>query len=393
MGKDLKGKELGKGIGQSKDKRYYARFTDRCGHRSKPYYSFDLKEVKDWLLKQRYEDKLGKTTVFHEKITVKEAYELWYKKKKREVRPQTLEKIRIRYDVYIKEYELYRITDINKEFVEQFMSKLIERELSLTYTNEIKSTFSQILEFSIERGWCVINPFKRYKYPKTVIDKDSRHQQELRMKKFLTTEQQNIFLNYIENSNRCYYKNLFKLLLYTGLRISEAVALKWENVNFKEKCIYVVDNYVYYRDENNKYHSTHNAPTKTQSSNALIPLTNEAYNVLIGIRDRTQKEKQKGLIFLNSKGKAVTSKTIEDILRKKVKTINKRLAPDKQLPNITPHYFRHTFAENFIEQGVHLTGVQYLMRHAHLTTTANFYGHTSYGIAKDAIFKYEHNEA
>ena len=46
MGKDLKGKELGKGISQRKDGRYQARFTDRFGKR-RCVYGITLKEVKE----------------------------------------------------------------------------------------------------------------------------------------------------------------------------------------------------------------------------------------------------------------------------------------------------------------------------------------------------------
>lgn len=51
MGKDLKGKELGKGISQRKDGRYQARFTDRFGKR-RCVYGITLKEVKNALMSE-----------------------------------------------------------------------------------------------------------------------------------------------------------------------------------------------------------------------------------------------------------------------------------------------------------------------------------------------------
>ena len=45
MGKDLKGKELGKGISQRADGRYIARFTSKTGKR-KTLYDFKLNELK-----------------------------------------------------------------------------------------------------------------------------------------------------------------------------------------------------------------------------------------------------------------------------------------------------------------------------------------------------------
>ena len=40
MGKDLKGKELGVGLNQRKDKRYQARFTKSNGQRTEKNFSF-----------------------------------------------------------------------------------------------------------------------------------------------------------------------------------------------------------------------------------------------------------------------------------------------------------------------------------------------------------------
>ena len=58
MGKDLKGKELGKGISQRADGRYIARFTSKTGKR-KTLYDFKLNELKRKLREAVYEDEHG----------------------------------------------------------------------------------------------------------------------------------------------------------------------------------------------------------------------------------------------------------------------------------------------------------------------------------------------
>ena len=55
MGKDLKGKELGKGLSQRADGRYIARFTSKTGKR-KTLYDFKLNELKRKLREAVYED-------------------------------------------------------------------------------------------------------------------------------------------------------------------------------------------------------------------------------------------------------------------------------------------------------------------------------------------------
>ena len=82
MGKDLKGKELGKGISQRADGRYIARFTSKTGKR-KTLYDFKLNELKRKLREAVYEDEHG-LNGNGENITLNAWYVTWtelYKKK------------------------------------------------------------------------------------------------------------------------------------------------------------------------------------------------------------------------------------------------------------------------------------------------------------------------
>ena len=56
MGKDIKGRELGKGLTQRKDGRYSAKFTNRLGKREEKCFS-TLPEARNWLEDARYEDR------------------------------------------------------------------------------------------------------------------------------------------------------------------------------------------------------------------------------------------------------------------------------------------------------------------------------------------------
>lgn len=56
MGKNLKGKECGKGIYQRKDGRYSARYIDKAGKRHEKYFQ-TLPEVRNWMEDAKYADK------------------------------------------------------------------------------------------------------------------------------------------------------------------------------------------------------------------------------------------------------------------------------------------------------------------------------------------------
>ena len=55
MGNDLRGRELGKGIVQRKDKMFSARFTGKNGKRYEKHFS-TANQAKRWLIDAKYED-------------------------------------------------------------------------------------------------------------------------------------------------------------------------------------------------------------------------------------------------------------------------------------------------------------------------------------------------
>ena len=65
----------------------------------------------------------------------------------------------------------------------------------------------------------------------------------------------------------------------------------------------------------------------------------------------------------------------------------KLLHPDKPLPHITPHVFRHTFCTNMATAGMNVKGLQYLMGHSDAEVTMNVYTHASYDFAKAEILR------
>ena len=56
----------------------------------------------------------------------------------------------------------------------------------------------------------------------------------------------------------------------------------------------------------------------------------------------------------------------------------KKLHPDKTLPHITPHVFRHTFCTNMANAGMDIRNLQYVMGYSDAGVTRNVYTHASF---------------
>ena len=95
MGKNLKGKEIGKGICQRKDGLYVARFVNRYGKRcEKSFPSLPL--ARNWLEEARYADKHSEAFL-PSNTTVDEWFDFWITKIVGDLAPNTIRNYRERY--------------------------------------------------------------------------------------------------------------------------------------------------------------------------------------------------------------------------------------------------------------------------------------------------------
>ena len=99
MGKNLKGRECGKGICQRKDGKYAARFTDKNGKRHEKHFP-TLPEAKNWLADAQYEEKHDIHNPSSE-MTVDAWFEFWITNLIADFSPNTRRNYRERYEYNI----------------------------------------------------------------------------------------------------------------------------------------------------------------------------------------------------------------------------------------------------------------------------------------------------
>ena len=99
MGKNLKGKECGKGICQRKDGKYAARYTGKNGKRQEKHF-LTLPEARNWLADMQYEDKHDVYNPSSE-MTVDAWFEFWITNLIADLSPNTRRNYRERYEYNI----------------------------------------------------------------------------------------------------------------------------------------------------------------------------------------------------------------------------------------------------------------------------------------------------
>ena len=263
MGKNLKGKECGKGIYQRKDGLYSARFVDKLGNRREKYFS-TVPEARNWIEDLKYADKHDGIFVPTE-TTVDEWFEFWIKNIVGDLAPNTLRNYRERYEINIQPViGKMAIADVKPMHCKKVLLK-IDRDYAGSTIKQTYIAMGTLLKAALMNDLIAKHPMNNVRYTKPVRAKSDI--------KFLTREEQRIFLN---QAKRSHNYNQYALILETGLRTGELIGLTWDTIDFKNRTL-TVNKTLEYR-HNQKYWRA--GPPKTPESYRTIPLTSRAYDIL-----------------------------------------------------------------------------------------------------------------
>ena len=199
----------------------------------------------------------------------------------------------------------------------------------------------------------------------------------------LSPEQEKELLNFVQEDKvyQKYYDEIV-ILLETGLRISELCGLTDTDLNF-EKGFINVDHQLLRSAEDGFYIET----PKTDSGIRQVPMTaiaSEAFKRVLKNRKGAKPIIIDGyahFLFLNRDGLPKTAANYDAMFQGLVKKYNK--CHKEPLPKVTtPHTMRHTFCTKKANAGMNPKALQYIMGHANIVMTLNYYAHANFDSAK-----------
>lgn len=377
--KDHKGRILRTGESQRKNLMYQYRYIDIQGKRQ-TVYSSDLKELREKekeiqkSIYERMDYAAGQATV----ISLVERYISL----KQGVRYNTKVGYNFVLGLLKKEDFGYRqINEIRVSDAQRWIIKLHNDGRGYSTITSVRGVVKPAFQMAYNDDLIRRNPFN-FKLV-DVVPNDS--QKRIAM----TEEQQKIWMGFIrEDKTYTKYYDEFVVLLETGMRVSEFCGLTKSDLDFENRRIRVDHQLV--RERGGKYYVE---KTKTECGCRFIPMTEKVYQSLSNILERRKKVKTEiivdgysGFLLLDKDGKPKVALHIENEMRWAMKKY-KKLYPDKPLPHITPHVFRHTFCTNMANAGMDIKTLQYVMGHSDVGVTLNVYTHASYDRAAEQMAK------
>lgn len=248
---------------------------------------------------------------------------------------------------------------ITREDVNTFCSNLLlsddtHQALSPKTVTSIISVMKSIFEYAIQVK----------KYTAINLNGISVKQTQPVLRVLSMNEQQRLCEYLFENFDLCNFGIL--LSLYTGLRVGEICALKWEDIILDEHVLYVHQTMQRLQSTNNSTHKTEIviSTPKSECSMRKIPIPDKLFDLMLDYR---QPEKSYFLTGLSDR--YIEPRTMQNRFKKAIKAC--------EIENINFHTLRHTFATRCVELGFDLKSLSEILGHANINITLNRYVHPS----------------
>lgn len=261
----------------------------------------------------------------------------------------------INYESDIKEYLLY----LESELLDYLKIEYSDLRYLLEHYNNLKynstsirrkiSSLKGFYKYLVREGKINNNPFNYVELPK----------KEKKLPKYLNYNEFYEILNVIKTDSLLGLRNrlIIELLYATGVRVSELVSIKINDINFYNNSINVIG----------------------KGNKERIVFFNDICKDYIERFIKESKDfRNCDYLIINKNGDSITTRGITFIIDGIIKETS-------IIKNISPHVLRHTFATHLLNNGCDLMTVQELLGHSSISTTG-IYTHVTKDHIKEVYY-------
>ena len=246
------------------------------------------------------------------------------------------------------------VKELNREDIKEYLQSLNSSEFSTATVARKTSSLRMFFLFHLGEGLIDQTPMNNIEAPKT----------EKRLPKVLSAGEVEKLIESVNGNSKYPIRNraILELLYGCGLRVSELLNLRKEDIFLKEDFIRVKGK---------------------GSKERIIPLGSKAKKSIIeylGTERVTLNRQKSSFLFLTRRGNKLSRMGLWKIF--KVYLRESGITKD-----CTPHTLRHSFATHLLERGATLRTVQLLLGHSDISTT-QIYTHIDRNYLRDILNTY-----
>ncbi len=237
---------------------------------------------------------------------------------------------------YLEKQGITRVQDVNETSLNSYVLFLEKEGKAASTVSRYIASFKGFFEYCLRQGVILTDPAERLKPPKV----------EKKFPQILTISETQKLMEGpdMQCDKGIRDRAMLELLYATGIRVSELISLKIEDMNLGME--YVI--------------------CHEKSKDRIIPFGSVAKEALKVYLDKTRSnmvgENESEYLFVNCSGKQMSRQGFWKL----IKYYADKAGIEKE---ITPHTFRHSFAAHLLEKGADVQSVQKMMGHADVSTT------------------------
>lgn len=231
---------------------------------------------------------------------------------------------------------IYELKDVNEDALKDYVAYLNENGFAAATVSRSVASAKAFFHYCVNEGIITNDPTGILKAPKI----------EKKMPEILTMDEVTRLLEQPKGDSpkEIRDKAMLELLYATGIRVTELMNLKIEDLNMS--MCYIT--------------------CKSGNKERVIPFGREAKNALVrylgGGREALVEDKTSTILFANCSGLQMSRQGFWKLIKYYAKKAG--ITAD-----ITPHTLRHSFAAHLVENGADLHAVQEMLGHSDISTT------------------------
>ncbi len=292
--------------------------------------------------------------------TLHESYQQWIKSKSNTVRPGTLTDYELTFRLHILPVlGDKKLSDITPGDVQAWVDSLSDKQLSPASINKAYRYLKNLLNKAVSNEEIDRTPCHDLDVPsgtrRTVSD-------------ILRLEEVQKVLEVADESLR----PLVAVLAYGGLRIGEALGLRWKDIDFEARCIRIEETWT----KNNTW-----STPKSSAGRRAVPMTPRLGAILNDAYNKSGCPSPETVIF-SGDGKRPYDRS--NVRRKFNKALNKA-----GVRHVRIHDCRHTYSTNMLACGCSIKALQNALGHSTATLTLDTYSHYFAESAAEAVSRFD----
>ncbi|MEH6941614.1 tyrosine-type recombinase/integrase [Bacillus sp. JJ722] len=337
------------------------------GKRKRHYESFDS-EKEAMIALEDIKRKVDAGTYLKETDdTFEEFMRNWFSSNKRMLRQNTLYTYERYLNILYPYLPVINAKEVTKAHAESILEKLSEKYKSSTVA-VFRRLMSTAFNYYIRKEVVAKNPFHGI-----------RVKRETRNYTIWKPEQVATFLEHMRtrganrHGNRAYYM-AFQIALRTGMRKSEILGLRWQNVSLDDGMIFVRETLHQTNSNGEKFV----APTKSKAGMRSVAIDKTLVEELRNYREYQldqAREKDAEQLIQAPNDYVITTVDFNTMHPRNLTSILFKAIKETGLPRLRFHDLRHTHASLLLANGISAKVIQERLGHARIETTINTYSH------------------